>query len=137
MAREAIAMVASGASPRIAVAGIRHGQQILDSAQKLALEAGVRVKRLPQPDETGVRSGGRTDLRMTDDRRRREPRRLGGRRPGDRRVRVDRPHALFFRYAAASVASSLGSGFGAAHSCGSQPGQVRDRRLRPATFQCG
>ena len=35
---------------------------------------------------------------MTDIRRRAERQRLAGRRPGDQRVRVDRPHTLFFRY---------------------------------------
>ena len=35
---------------------------------------------------------------MTDIRRGAERQRLAGRRPGDQRVRVDRPHTLFFRY---------------------------------------
>jgi hypothetical protein len=43
MAREAIAMVASGASPRVVLAGIRFGDVILDTARRLALESGVRV----------------------------------------------------------------------------------------------
>lgn len=43
LAREAIAMVASGASPRVVVAGIRFGDEILDSARRLALQSGVRV----------------------------------------------------------------------------------------------
>ena len=50
MMREAIALVASGASPRVVLAGIRYGQQIADAAQRRALEAGVRIKRLPQSD---------------------------------------------------------------------------------------
>lgn len=53
LAREAIAMVASGAAPRVVVAGIRHGEQILDSARRLALAAGVRVRPLPQPGNAG------------------------------------------------------------------------------------
>lgn len=50
MMREAIELVASGASPRVVLAGIREGQQIADAAQRMALEAGVRIKRLPQSD---------------------------------------------------------------------------------------
>ena len=53
LAREAIAMVASGAAPRVVVAGIRHGEQIMDSARRIALAAGVRVKPLPQPGNAG------------------------------------------------------------------------------------
>ena len=49
LAREAIAMVASGAAPRVVVAGIRYGELIMDSARRIALAAGVRVKPLPQP----------------------------------------------------------------------------------------
>jgi hypothetical protein len=54
MAREAIAMVASGASSRVVVAGIRHGESIVDTAQRLALQQGVRVRRLPQAGRAGV-----------------------------------------------------------------------------------
>ena len=46
-------MVACGALPRVVVAGIRYGEQILDSARRMALEAGVRVKPLRQPDGRG------------------------------------------------------------------------------------
>ncbi|MEO8626361.1 MAG: hypothetical protein ABI452_06645 [Candidatus Limnocylindrales bacterium] len=52
--REAIAMVASGASPRVIVAGISAGDQILDAAQRLGLESGVRVNRLSQHDDRGA-----------------------------------------------------------------------------------
>ena len=41
--REAVAMVASGASPRVIVAGIRYGGTLLDMARRIGLEAGVRV----------------------------------------------------------------------------------------------
>lgn len=54
MVREAIAMVASGASPRVIVAGISAGDQILDAAQRLGLESGVRVNRLSQHDDRGA-----------------------------------------------------------------------------------
>jgi hypothetical protein len=50
MAREAIAMVASGATRRVVIAGIRHGEEILDSARRLALASGVRVNPIRQMD---------------------------------------------------------------------------------------
>jgi hypothetical protein len=49
MAREAIALVAGGVSPRVVIAGIRYGEQILDSARRLGLASGVRVNPLRQP----------------------------------------------------------------------------------------
>jgi hypothetical protein len=49
MAREAIALVASGAAPRVVIAGIRYGNEILDSARRLGLTSGVRVNPLRQP----------------------------------------------------------------------------------------
>ena len=48
MAREAIAMVASGVSPRVVIAGIRYGDEILESARRLGLDAGVRVNPIRQ-----------------------------------------------------------------------------------------
>ena len=48
LAREAIAMVASGATPRVVIAGIRYGEEILDAARRLALDSGVRVNPLRQ-----------------------------------------------------------------------------------------
>jgi hypothetical protein len=54
MVREAIAMVASGASSRVTVAGISQGDEILDTARRLALESGVRVNRLAQPETKGT-----------------------------------------------------------------------------------
>jgi hypothetical protein len=51
MVREAIALVAAGASSRVVVAGIRHGDDILVTARRLALAAGVRVNRLQQEDK--------------------------------------------------------------------------------------
>ena len=50
MAREAIAMVASGATRRVVIAGIRHGDEILDSARRLGLESGVRINPIRQTD---------------------------------------------------------------------------------------
>ena len=37
-------MVACGATRRVVIAGIRHGDEILDSARRMGLESGVRVK---------------------------------------------------------------------------------------------
>ena len=54
LVREAIAMVAGGASPRVVVAGIRFGDQLLDTARRLALQQGVRVNPLPRPNQTGA-----------------------------------------------------------------------------------
>ena len=54
MVREAIAMVAIGASPRVVLAGIRHGDDILVTARRLALQAGVRVNRLGQQEDRGA-----------------------------------------------------------------------------------
>jgi hypothetical protein len=54
MVREAIAMVASGVTPRIVLAGISRGEQILDVCKRLGLESGVRVNRLPQREGTGT-----------------------------------------------------------------------------------
>lgn len=50
MAREAIAMVASGVTPRVVIAGIRYGEQILDSARRVGLASGVRVNTLRRSD---------------------------------------------------------------------------------------
>lgn len=52
LAREAIAMVASGASPRVVVAGLHHAAEILVRARRLALEQGVRVNTLAACDGT-------------------------------------------------------------------------------------
>ena len=51
LAQEAIAMVASGATPRVVIAGIRHGDDILEVARRLGLERGVRVNPLRQLDK--------------------------------------------------------------------------------------
>jgi hypothetical protein len=54
MVREAIALVASGASPRVVVAGISRGDEILEVARRIGLESGVRVNRLSQRENTGA-----------------------------------------------------------------------------------
>ena len=46
MAREAVALVAAGASPRVMIAGLLYGDQILIPARRFGLERGVRVNRL-------------------------------------------------------------------------------------------
>jgi hypothetical protein len=54
LVREAIAMVAAGASPRVVVAGIRYGENLLDEARRMALEAGVRVNPIWRQDRQGA-----------------------------------------------------------------------------------
>jgi len=54
MAREAIEMVALGASSRVVIAGIRFGDEILDSARRLALQSGVRVNTIRATEGTGA-----------------------------------------------------------------------------------
>jgi hypothetical protein len=51
---EAIALVASGGAPRAVVAGLRFGDELLHSARRVALEAGVRIVPLWRADEAGV-----------------------------------------------------------------------------------
>jgi diphthamide synthase (EF-2-diphthine--ammonia ligase) len=52
--QDAIAMVASGHSRRVVVGGIRFGDQLMESAQRMASEAGVRLVPLWTTDEAGV-----------------------------------------------------------------------------------
>ena len=54
LVNDAIAMVASGASPRVTVAGLRLGEQVLDPARELARQAGVRIVPHWSVDESGV-----------------------------------------------------------------------------------
>jgi hypothetical protein len=54
MIRDAIAMVASGGAPRVTLAGLRFGEQLLSRAQRLAAAAGVRVVPLYSTDEAGA-----------------------------------------------------------------------------------
>jgi hypothetical protein len=54
LVREAIALVAMGASPRVIVAGIRYGENLLDTARRMALEAGVRVNPIWKADHLGA-----------------------------------------------------------------------------------
>lgn len=54
LAREAIALVASGASPRVVLAGIRFGEIILEPARRIALESGVRVNALRRSTDSGT-----------------------------------------------------------------------------------
>ena len=51
---EAIALVASGTTARTVVAGLRLGDQLLPSAQRMALQAGVRLVPLWHADEHGL-----------------------------------------------------------------------------------
>ncbi len=51
LVREAILMVASHGAPRVLVAGLTFGEQILDDCRRSALEAGVRVRTRPTASE--------------------------------------------------------------------------------------
>lgn len=53
LARDAIVMVSTGASPRVIVAGIRFGAAIMDDVRRLALNAGVRVRSIEREAGTG------------------------------------------------------------------------------------
>jgi hypothetical protein len=41
--REAVLMVASGVSPHVTLAGLRHGERLASASAAMAAEAGVRV----------------------------------------------------------------------------------------------
>src|SRR5262249_31390961 len=56
LVREAILMVATNGAPRVLVAGITFGEQILDPCRRAALDAGAGVRARPTPSE------GRLDL---------------------------------------------------------------------------
>ena len=51
LVREAILMVASHGAPRVLVAGLTFGEQILDDCRRSALSAGVRVRVRPTSSE--------------------------------------------------------------------------------------
>jgi hypothetical protein len=53
LVREAILLVATGAAPRVMVAGLACGEQVLDRCRRPALEAGVRL--LARPTARGDR----------------------------------------------------------------------------------
>ncbi len=90
-------MVAIGAAPRVVVAGIHHAAAVVEPARRLALESGVRINLSATGARHG-RPGGRADQRMTDTEHNGSRQRLLGRKLGDERVRVERPHAEYFRY---------------------------------------
>ncbi len=54
LVREAIAMVSSGASPRVVVSGLRFGESLIVPARSLAAEAGLRLVPLWMPDDAGA-----------------------------------------------------------------------------------
>lgn len=47
LVREAILMVAARGAPRVMVAGLIHGEHVLDRCRRVALEAGVRLHARP------------------------------------------------------------------------------------------
>jgi hypothetical protein len=54
LVNEAIGMVASGASRRVVVAGLRFGEALIAPATSMAAEAGVRLVPLWMPDDAGA-----------------------------------------------------------------------------------
>jgi hypothetical protein len=54
LVREAVAMVASGRSPRVVVGGLHFGEALLATARGFATEAGVRLVPLWMPDDAGA-----------------------------------------------------------------------------------
>ena len=50
----AIAMVASGGSPRVSIGGLAFGEELLEPARQMAREAGVKVVPLWSADEQGA-----------------------------------------------------------------------------------
>lgn len=47
LVREAILMVAERGAPRVLLAGLVHGDQVLERCRRIALEAGVRLHPKP------------------------------------------------------------------------------------------
>ena len=88
-------MVAAGASPRVVVAGV-----IRRCGRRTGAPNGARSRVPGQPDLRVDHDGADIAVsRYASDRtaeRRRH--RLPGRKPGDQRIRVDRPHTAYFRY---------------------------------------
>ncbi len=54
LVRDAIEMVASGAAPRVTIAGIRFGDSLIELASGWPIAAGVRLTPLWRTDEAGV-----------------------------------------------------------------------------------
>ena len=54
LVRNAVAMVATGGVPRVSLAGLRFGDQMLRVARQMAEAEGVRVRPLWTADEAGI-----------------------------------------------------------------------------------
>jgi hypothetical protein len=54
LVNEAILLVASGASARVTVGGLRYGEEILDASRALAASSGIRLVALWTDDEHGA-----------------------------------------------------------------------------------
>jgi hypothetical protein len=54
LVRDAILLVASGATPRVVLAGLAFGEELLSPARGLAAEAGVRLVPLWMPEDAGA-----------------------------------------------------------------------------------
>lgn len=54
LVRSAIAMVASGASPRVELGGLAYGEQLVEPARRMARQAGVHVAPVWGAGDAGV-----------------------------------------------------------------------------------
>lgn len=54
LVREAILLVASHGAPRVLVAGMAHGERVIDRLARPALEAGVRLRARATADDSRV-----------------------------------------------------------------------------------
>jgi len=52
--QEAISLVAGGHAPRVIVGGLRLGDQVLEPARLMGIQAGVRIVPLWNADEAGL-----------------------------------------------------------------------------------
>ena len=54
LVRGAVAMVAAGKAPRVVLASLRFGEQLVAPAREMAAKAGVRIVPLWRADESGA-----------------------------------------------------------------------------------
>ncbi len=64
LVRNAIELVASGGAPRVSIGGLSFGEELIEPARRMALEAGVRIVPLWTADDVGA---GLAVERITDD----------------------------------------------------------------------
>jgi hypothetical protein len=54
LVRNAIDLVASGGAPRVTLGGLSFGEELIEPARRMALEAGVRIVPLWTADDVGA-----------------------------------------------------------------------------------